>query len=35
MGIFSNRAIKKDEELTSNYNVDRYGQVGLRHTRNC
>ncbi|KAF8496200.1 hypothetical protein F5888DRAFT_1615065 [Russula emetica] len=25
MGIFSNRAIKKDEELTFNYNVDRYG----------
>ncbi|KAF7793530.1 hypothetical protein EIP86_004644 [Pleurotus ostreatoroseus] len=25
MGIFANRAIKKDEELTFNYNVDRYG----------
>jgi hypothetical protein len=25
MGIFSNRAVKKDEELTFNYNVDRYG----------
>ncbi|KAF8487420.1 hypothetical protein DFH94DRAFT_641821 [Russula ochroleuca] len=25
MGIFSNRVIKKDEELTFNYNVDRYG----------
>lgn len=25
MGIFSNRTIKKDEELTFNYNVDRYG----------
>jgi histone-lysine N-methyltransferase SETD2 len=25
MGIFSNRRIKKDEELTFNYNVDRYG----------
>jgi len=25
MGIFSNRAIKRDEELTFNYNVDRYG----------
>lgn len=25
MGIFSNRAIKKYEELTFNYNVDRYG----------
>ena len=27
MGIFANRAIKKDEELTFNYNVDRYGCV--------
>jgi [histone H3]-lysine36 N-trimethyltransferase len=27
MGIFSSRAIKKDEELTFNYNVDRYGCV--------
>ncbi|TBU31316.1 hypothetical protein BD311DRAFT_863539 [Dichomitus squalens] len=25
MGIFANRVIKKDEELTFNYNVDRYG----------
>lgn len=25
MGIFANRHIKKDEELTFNYNVDRYG----------
>ncbi|GAA5840308.1 hypothetical protein JCM11251_006691 [Rhodosporidiobolus azoricus] len=25
MGIFTKRAIKKDEELTFNYNVDRYG----------
>ncbi|KAH9969992.1 hypothetical protein BGW80DRAFT_1176844 [Lactifluus volemus] len=25
MGIFSSRAIKKHEELTFNYNVDRYG----------
>ncbi|KAI9454239.1 hypothetical protein BJY52DRAFT_1122891 [Lactarius psammicola] len=25
MGIFANRAIKKNEELTFNYNVDRYG----------
>lgn len=25
MGIFANRAIKKHEELTFNYNVDRYG----------
>ncbi|TCD67121.1 histone methyltransferase set2 [Steccherinum ochraceum] len=25
MGIFANRRIKKDEELTFNYNVDRYG----------
>jgi hypothetical protein len=27
MGIFANRLIKKDEELTFNYNVDRYGCV--------
>lgn len=27
MGIFANRDIKKDEELTFNYNVDRYGYV--------
>ncbi|KAF8525700.1 hypothetical protein JB92DRAFT_2701103 [Gautieria morchelliformis] len=25
MGIFSKRSVKKDEELTFNYNVDRYG----------
>ncbi|KZT23009.1 SET domain-containing protein [Neolentinus lepideus HHB14362 ss-1] len=25
MGIFAKRAIKKDEEITFNYNVDRYG----------
>lgn len=25
MGIFTKRNIKKDEELTFNYNVDRYG----------
>lgn len=25
MGIFANRTIKKNEELTFNYNVDRYG----------
>ena len=25
MGIFAKRNIKKDEELTFNYNVDRYG----------
>jgi [histone H3]-lysine36 N-trimethyltransferase len=27
MGIFANRNIVKDEELTFNYNVDRYGYV--------
>lgn len=27
MGIFTKRNIKKDEELTFNYNVDRYGHV--------
>ena len=27
MGIFSKRGIKRDEELTFNYNVDRYGCV--------
>jgi [histone H3]-lysine36 N-trimethyltransferase len=27
MGIFANRHIKKNEELTFNYNVDRYGYV--------
>ena len=25
MGIYAKRNIKKDEELTFNYNVDRYG----------
>ena len=30
MGIFANRNIKKDEELTFNYNVDRYGCVMVR-----
>ncbi|KAF9239430.1 hypothetical protein BU15DRAFT_61942 [Melanogaster broomeanus] len=25
MGIFANRSVRKDEELTFNYNVDRYG----------
>lgn len=25
MGIFAKRDIKKDEEITFNYNVDRYG----------
>ena len=27
MGIFTKRRVKKDEELTFNYNVDRYGCV--------
>lgn len=27
MGIFAKRTIMKDEELTFNYNVDRYGCV--------
>ncbi|KAK4700276.1 hypothetical protein P7C70_g5976, partial [Phenoliferia sp. Uapishka_3] len=27
MGIFTKRSIKKDEELTFNYNVDRYGHT--------
>jgi SET domain-containing protein len=27
MGIFAKRKILKDEELTFNYNVDRYGWV--------
>jgi hypothetical protein len=27
MGIFTKRDVKKDEELTFNYNVDRYGLV--------
>ncbi|KAG6909160.1 hypothetical protein DXG01_001787 [Tephrocybe rancida] len=29
MGIFAKRDIKKHEELTFNYNVDRYGYVGF------
>lgn len=29
MGIFASRSIKKDEELTFNYNVDRYGYVNF------
>ena len=29
MGIFAKRAILKDEELTFNYNVDRYGLVNF------
>jgi len=29
MGIFANRNILKDEELTFNYNVDRYGSVAF------
>lgn len=34
MGIFTKRDIKKDEELTFNYNVDRYGWVPWRrHAR--
>jgi len=32
MGIFAKRAILKDEELTFNYNVDRYGFVGSLRT---
>jgi hypothetical protein len=31
MGIFASRNIKKDEELTFNYNVDRYGFVPSRN----
>ena len=27
MGIFTKRKVKKDEEITFNYNVDRYGYV--------
>ena len=27
MGIYAKRNIKRDEELTFNYNVDRYGYV--------
>ncbi|KAI0298466.1 hypothetical protein B0F90DRAFT_1818675 [Multifurca ochricompacta] len=34
MGIFSNRTIKKDEELTFNYNVDRYG-AGSHDAQPC
>ena len=29
MGIFAKRAVLKDEELTFNYNVDRYGWVNF------
>ena len=29
MGIFASRDVQKDEELTFNYNVDRYGCVAL------
>ena len=29
MGIFASRSIKKNEELTFNYNVDRYGYVRI------
>jgi SET domain-containing protein len=32
MGIFARRAIRKDEELTFNYNVDRYGCAGPART---
>lgn len=32
MGIFAKRAIRKDEELTFNYNVDRYGCVACAGT---
>jgi len=31
MGIFAHRDIMKDEELTFNYNVDRYGCVVLQY----
>lgn len=31
MGIFTKRDIKMGEELTFNYNVDRYGCVPLRY----
>lgn len=31
MGIFASRNIKKDEELTFNYNVDRYGYGNSIH----
>jgi histone-lysine N-methyltransferase SETD2 len=29
MGIFASRNVQKDEELTFNYNVDRYGCVTM------
>lgn len=32
MGIFAKREVKANEELTFNYNVDRYGFVSLRAT---
>lgn len=31
MGIFASRKIEKNEELTFNYNVDRYGFVLFLH----
>lgn len=30
MGIFSKRDIAKDEEITFNYNVDRYGCIAVK-----
>jgi len=33
MGIFAKRTISKDEELTFNYNVDRYGFVDFSSTQ--
>lgn len=32
MGIFTKRAVKANEELTFNYNVDRYGYVFIHHS---
>lgn len=32
MGVFAKRDIKKDEEITFNYNVDRYGYETLPAT---